>query len=144
MSTTDTFDGLLQSTFEIGRVMRQRMMGAAHDKANFLQLHALTFVTEHPGLTMKELAEALHVSSPSATALADRLVKLKWIARTRDSKNRKLVRLKVLPGGKAVIERKQKHHRVVITELFGVLTPSEQTTLTKLHRKVLEQYQSSL
>src|SRR5438874_2022493 len=91
----DPIDRIIESTYEFGRIMRQQMFegNKGTSAMNFLQMHALLLISDREGLTMKQLAESLHVSSPSATSLANRLVKMQWIGRMHDEKNRKLVRL---------------------------------------------------
>jgi DNA-binding MarR family transcriptional regulator len=150
MQKADPIDRIMQSTFNISRVFRQRMMGAHAESGedagatNFLQMHALLIIEEHKGLTMKELAESLHVASPSATALVNRLVKLSWIERMPDPKNRKLVRVKLTEGGKKFLKRKHQKRREIMQELFQFLTPQEQETLASLNEKILAHHEQRM
>lgn len=136
----DPVDQIIQSTFEFGRIMRQRMMGDGKDTTNFVQVHALIIVCEKPDITMKELACALHVTSPSATSLINRLVILQWIERRHDPTNRKLVRLRLTKDGANELRRKQRQRAEVIRELFTLLTVEEQKTLAALHEKLIRSY----
>ncbi|MSR86879.1 MarR family transcriptional regulator, partial [Candidatus Peribacteria bacterium] len=65
--------------------------------ANLLHIHSLFLISEQEGLTMKEIAKSLHITSPSATSLVNRLVDMKWVGREHDTENRKLVRLRLTP-----------------------------------------------
>lgn len=56
------------------------------------QLQALTLLPA-AGLTMHELAKALQISSASACALADRLVRRHLVVRADDPSDRRIVRL---------------------------------------------------
>lgn len=93
---------------------------------NPMQMHGLFIIAEHPNITMKELAEALHVTSPSATSFVDRLVKLKWVKRSADRKNRKLVRLSLKPAGTAALRTGMKQHSAMMHELFSLLSNHDQ------------------
>jgi DNA-binding MarR family transcriptional regulator len=131
---------LLQSTYELSRVLRQKMMTECKPEersANFLHVHGLMIVSEQPGITMKELAASLHVTSPSATTLVDKLVQLHWVDRIHDEKNRKLVRLRSTEEGAKVLSQHQRKGAAVMRKLFGLLTTHEQETLTILHEKIL-------
>lgn len=93
---------------------------------NPMQVHGMLAIAEHPGITMKELAEHLHVTSPSATSFADRLVKQQWVGRSTDATNRKLVRLTLLPKGRTALDRAVAEHSAVMRELFLLLTDEDQ------------------
>ncbi|MEK7217947.1 MAG: MarR family transcriptional regulator, partial [Patescibacteria group bacterium] len=94
-------DAIIHLSFDLSRVIRHMML-CVHEEGvhvNFLQIHALALIEQHPGMTMKELAEALRVASPSATSFVNRLVRGKLVSRVRDAKNRKLVRLTLTREG---------------------------------------------
>ncbi len=142
----DSLDRLIESTYEFGRIMRQQMLGGMKLKggANPLHLHALFLISEQEGLTMKELAKLLHVSSPSATSLVNRLVNMQWVGRMHDDKNRKLVRLWLTPLGKRIFREKNDRRRDVLRNIFGLLSPEEQMVLSRLHEKMSESLSSSI
>lgn len=139
MSTPkDPIDRVIESTYEFGRYMRQQMLTdtQAGHMINFLQLHALFIISESEGMTMKELAKALHVSSPSATSLVNRLVRTQWVGRMHDDRNRKLVRLWLTPLGKRILREKHDTRREALRHIFGLLSRSEQLQLARLHEKL--------
>ena len=134
----DSLDRLIDSTYDFGRIMRQQMMGGMKiaGGANMLHIHALFLISEQEGLTMKELAKSLHIASPSATSLINRLVKMQWVGRMHDEMNRKLVRLWLTPLGKRILRQKHERRRDVLRHIFGHLTANEQLQLAKLHEKL--------
>jgi DNA-binding MarR family transcriptional regulator len=136
--TPDSIDRLIDSTWEFGRVMRRMMLGGQHGdtRINPLHIHALFLVAEKPGTTMKEFATGMHVTSPSATSMVNRLVRLKWVKRGHDKVNRKLVRLQLTQEGKRVLREKDAKRRSILRGIFGLLTPSEQRQLAQLHEKL--------
>ncbi len=134
----DPLDQLIDSTYEFGRIMRHQMLGEMHagKPVNFLQIHALFLISEEEGMTMKQLANLLHVSSPSATSLVNRLVKMQWVGRMHDESNRKLVRLWLTQPGKKILKEKHDRRREVLRSIFGKLTSKEQLQLSHLHQKL--------
>lgn len=136
-SRPDTIDTLIGSTLEIGRAMRHRVFCNTKDGLHPGQLHAMFVISEHPGMTMKELASALHITSPSATSLVNRVVQLGLVQRKHDTKNRKLVRLRLSKKGAGLLHRKHEERNKSLRELFGMLSVSEQTQLSSIHQKLV-------
>jgi DNA-binding MarR family transcriptional regulator len=136
-------DQLYHTTFDIGRLMRQRMLEHMDGDMNPIQGHALMVVEQHPAMTMSELAKCLHMTSPSATSLVNRLVRHKLLVRRHDRLNRKLVRLTLTPAGKRMIQRMNRLHAEVITTMFGHLDEPQLRVLIQLHRSMLERANST-
>jgi DNA-binding MarR family transcriptional regulator len=61
------------------------------------QFNTLKTLHEKGGLTIKELAEELHVSAPSASAMADRLVDMHLLSREHCESDRRAVRVCLTP-----------------------------------------------
>lgn len=131
-------DGLVQSVYELGRVIRKRMMSCDAGEIHMGQVHALLFIQEKPGITMKELADLLRVTSPSATSFIDRLVKLKYVERLHDEENRRLVRLRMTDSGVKILKQKMTERRKIFAEILGQLPDSDQEALLQILRKVLD------
>ena len=137
MVKTDHTDGIIQATFEIGRVLRRRMMSANGKDIHMGQLHALAFIKAKNGITMKELAASMMVTSPSATSFIDRLATLGYVRRVADTTNRKLVRLAITPEGLKVLKRKTAEKKKMFMELFTPLSVADQKSLLTILHKVL-------
>ncbi len=130
--TLSAIDQLPPLLMEMARMMRKKLIFDSETKFNPLQFHALMVIREHDGLTMKEFADALKVTSPSATSFADRLVKLKWVRRKPDPKNRKLVRLEMTAAGNAMIASAMTHHAAVMRDIFSRLSDKDQRELVRI------------
>ena len=142
MLSKDPIDQVIQSIYEIGRILRQKaMLCAPQSGMNMGQFHALVVIGDQPGITMKELANAMHITSPSATALVNRLVRVGWLERRHDDVNRKLVRLRLSRGGKSVLQRQYSGRMDTMREFLSQLTSAELVTLEQLHQKLLSPYQ---
>lgn len=138
----DTVETIVTSVFEINRIMRQRMLAMNRREAkgkgsmNFLQLHSLFVIAAHEGMTMKEFAEALMVTSPTATSFVNRLVNLKWVRRVPDPTNRKLVRLKITDAGQKLLKEKMRRHKAAMKDVFGLVPTSDRDELARIMRKL--------
>lgn len=135
VSPHDSPARIIQLWMEISRLLRRKMMakGKAADVCmNPMQMHAMMIIGEHPNMTMTEFAKQLHISSPSATSFIDRLVKLKWVERSSDTENRKLIHLQILPEGRSMLEKTMKEHSVVMHDLFSLLSHDDQQQLERV------------
>jgi DNA-binding MarR family transcriptional regulator len=143
-ASTPLLEAIVKSTFDLSRALRHCMeIGMKDQRANLLQFHVLLLLREHEGMTMSELARAMHITSPTATSFINRLVRQRWVSRKHDRKNRKLVRLSLTKEGSALLRVKMEEHERVIASVFGLLSKAEQTQLLSLHEKLLSRLAES-
>lgn len=106
------------------------------------QMHAMFIIGEHGGITMKEFAQHLGITSPSATSLANRLVRMKWITRVTDPTNRRLVRLNMAAAGKKIMESAMQARAQAMHEVLSLLPVEDRKdfarVLTHLHNVLVE------
>lgn len=136
----DDTDRIISLTHTFHRLLRKHMAYLNKIAVNPLQLHAMVIVMENDGLTMKEFADHLRITSPSATSFINRLVKLKWISRKADPKNRKLVRLTATALGKKTVEKALAEQRESMRKILSLLSGSDR----KEFARILENLCSSL
>jgi DNA-binding MarR family transcriptional regulator len=125
MSSTkrQLLEQLYRTTFELGRLMRQRMIENADECVNPIQVHALLLIE--------------HMTSPSATALVNRLTRQSLVARRHDRLNRKLVRLTLTPAGRRMIQHMDELHAKIVNDMFGHLDEQQLKSLITLHHAML-------
>ena len=144
MKSTDT---IIDLAFRLSRIMRQRMFKMRSiSHVNMIQLHTLAWIAESRGVTMKELAEHLKISSPSATVFVQRLVVMRLLQRFEDPKNRKLVRLKISRKGQALCREHMQTAQSALRKIFSIISPSDQRDLARILDTLvqeLEQHDSS-
>ncbi len=133
----DSVDGIIQATFEIGRMMRRRFIASDGHDIHMGQLHALALIQGTKGITMKQLADQMMITSPSATSFIDRLATLGYVRRLRDAQNRKLVRLSITKLGAKILKQKTAQKKKIFMELFAPLSTDDRKTLLAVLRKVL-------
>ncbi len=135
--TSTSLDEIMDSAIDLMRIIRHKMACDARGSSlNFLQIHALALINDKEGITMKELADILHISSPSATAFVNRLVKMGWLTRLHDRKNRKFVRLRMTPRGRLVLRRHKLKRITSIRSALSILTSSELAVFARILKKL--------
>ncbi len=116
--------------FALGKLIRSQV--DASGSLPMAQLETLRFIIEHQSPTMHAVAEYHRITAPSATTHVQELVRLKYVKRISDTKDRRQVRLAITPLGartytKAIAERKQ-----VIEALFTHLTDQDLDTFNRI------------
>ncbi|HXC77568.1 MAG TPA: MarR family transcriptional regulator [Candidatus Acidoferrum sp.] len=90
---------------------------------------ALASVSSRGPLTLGELAEAEGVSRPSMTVLAANLLDQNLVARELDENDGRLVRVRITPEGKRVLERSRTRRTAYLAKRLGALSAEELRTL---------------
>lgn len=127
---------------QTARLLKNRMFDASKKVvSNPQQMFAAYMIQEHEGLTMKELADLLGITSPSTTSLVNRLVRMKWVVRMADPSNRKLVRLKLGPEGKTMLAAMMKSQTKAMGDVLSLLNERDRQDfsriLSHLHQALL-------
>lgn len=100
------------------------------------QLITLTTILFLHKCTMGQLSENLHVTMPTVTGLMDRLIKLKFVVRSKSNEDRRKVYIELTPKGKALIGNLQTIVRRKWERLLSVLSAAEVDSFQNIFRKV--------
>lgn len=95
----------------------------------FTQLRALSVIHRREGVRVGDLAEELEVGLAAASALADRMVRRKFITRTTDPDDRRSVRLELATRGRTLLDRLERGSIDHLTKLIERMTPAERDAL---------------
>ncbi len=99
------------------------------------QLEALHFVGRQREVLMKDLADYLAITPPSATSLAANLAKLRLV-RQSAGKDRRQVHVSLTPQGTRLLRGTMRRRDRMLRALFVRLTEAEQRQLLGLIRKL--------
>lgn len=100
------------------------------------QLESLRYVAEHKTLTMRELADCLDVTPPSATAMVDHLVKSNLLRRRHSPKDRRGVNLTLTAKGQTIYKKAMAERCRWFTNLIKNLNDKERAELVKILKKM--------
>lgn len=93
------------------------------------QLDALLVLREYGELTMGELCQKMFLACSTATDLIDRMERNQLIERVRDTSDRRVIRLKVLPKGATIIEEVLEARRSYLANILNELDVAEMERL---------------
>lgn len=113
---------------EIRRGMRQFLEFSARAAGDAeltpAQHQALLAIKGMPKpVTVGALAAWLGIKPHSAVGLADRLTRAKLVARIRDAKDRRRVRLQLTPGAERILAALSRVHRAELQRFSRVVAP---------------------
>lgn len=108
----DNIDELIELVFTMNRLTKE---GMEHEKGSpsYIQLQALSFILRQKNPIMKDVAEYLDITPPSATFLVNSLIKLDLVKRIYDSEDKRIIRLSISNKGKKELQAgfaKSKQH----------------------------------
>lgn len=130
--TINQIDRILSLTLDVSRFMRKSVSEADLKGPSMLQLHALVVIRELNGMTMKQFADVMRVSGPTATAFIERLCRLGWVRRTKDPGNRKLVRLRLTPDGSAIVARAMQARHRMMADVLSELSAKDRDDFVRI------------
>jgi len=101
--------------------LRQKNQFAEETGVSRQQLEVLDIIYTKGQLTMGELCREISSACSTATDLADKLEKAGYAERAREKKDRRVVRLRILPQGEELIKSiKEKRIQALVAELEGL------------------------
>jgi DNA-binding MarR family transcriptional regulator len=103
----------------------------------FTQLRALFIVRRRQPLRVSDLAEALGMSLASASALADRLVRLGFVQRDRDVEDRRTVLLGLSAHGERLVSEQERRSTERLRRAIEQMTPRERAAVAAALRAFL-------
>lgn len=82
------------------------------------QFHALLALKENGELTMGELCQAMYLACSTVTDLTERMQRHGYVSRTKDPKDRRVIKVRLEDRGREVIERVLQERRRYLRSLL--------------------------
>jgi DNA-binding MarR family transcriptional regulator len=105
-------------------------------KISPLKVQVLGFIKNQEKPSMKNLADFLAITPPSATSLIEGMAEDKLIIRRFNPSDRRVVYLQITAKGSKVLEKGFKEMTSHMKEAFGCLTEKEKKQLIIIYRKI--------
>lgn len=98
------------------------------------QCFMIVEIGRHPGISVKELAEILHIDKSSVSRSIEELVRKEYIERKNSNKDRRWVVINLLPKGKEYFEKIEHDMNLKFKEILNEI-PKEK------HEQIIEALQ---
>ncbi len=95
------------------------------------QMSALLVLQESGNLTMGELCQRMYLACSTATDLIDRMERNQLIERVRDTTDRRVIRLRILPKGHTIIEQVLEARRTYLANILAELDSNEKEQMIR-------------
>lgn len=82
------------------------------------QFSVLFYLIRHDSCSVSEAAKYLRISKPNMTPVLDALIDLGYIQRTRDTKDRRVIRLSLTDTGNAFYDNMKQANLRIVAEIF--------------------------
>ncbi|MEI2326835.1 MarR family winged helix-turn-helix transcriptional regulator [Priestia megaterium] len=139
----DTVAELEKSLRHIAAIVKQKGREILEDYTiTPPQFIALQWLFERGDMTIGDLSNRIFLACSTTTDLVDRMEKNKLVVRVKDPKDRRVVRIHLLPEGVRVIEEVIEKRQTYLNGVLANFSPSEtevlRVTLRKLHDEMKE------
>lgn len=102
------------------------------------QMNMVMLVHEHGQMTLKDLAEALRVSPPSASAMVDRLVETGALTREQNRANRREVIIRIAVSAETDIEAAERQALGAIVEVLEKLGRADAKAWCDIQSRIMQ------
>lgn len=100
------------------------------------QFIILEFLKRSGDTKMSDIASFVHVSTPAATGLVDRLVQGGYASRLLDTSDRRLVKIHITSKGSGAVKQVNDQRRQMIIDTFGRMDEKERSDYLRILTKM--------
>jgi len=127
---------IIDLVFTIRRLMHGRVIEKKKYSVPFLHLIALRYVFEEKP-SMKDFADFLSITPPSATSLIDTLIKLGLVVRKEDENDRRAVKIFITQKGEDYFKKGAHSMTERMRKALNKLTKEDQKDLATILQKLI-------
>ena len=134
MQKTSSIGTSLEETLSaFRRKLSEMFRQEAEDlKCPMSQIDTLVYIAKKGDPSMKEIANHLKITPPSATSIIETMQKKKLITRSTNSKDRRTIRVILTPKAWKMFKSFHDHKLTVITKMFSKLQDADQKQLIRI------------
>ena len=139
-------DSLLQFADKMNEVMPGIIQGFARRQADELykgkitlpQFLILDFLSQQGESKMTDMAHFMHVSTAAMTGIVDRLVGYGYVVRVYDPEDRRIIKIKLTPGGNELVRKINEQRRRMVIKIFGSISETDRQDYLRILMQIKE------
>ena len=117
--------------FSVRRIVRTKLAaGKKYDPSAWLRVETLKFIADSGEPKMKDVADYLSITAPSATSLIGGLMRSGLVASATDKRDRRTLRLTLTVKGRRELKRSLARGMEILGGLFATLSEKELAAFT--------------
>lgn len=140
MSTrAENLDEIYALSATTQRLMRTQMQGS-HESLGIgpSEGHLLHMIAEMQPVSLKKLADSMHLTPGAITQLIDSLVHAGYVIRTPDKQDRRVTVASLTPDGTRTITTMRRNKEEMFAKIVDALSDEELAAFVKVQRKILK------
>lgn len=107
-------------------------------KITLPQFLILDFLARENEPKMTALAHFMHVTTAAMTGIIDRLVRDGYVLRGHDSKDRRIVKIRLTAKGAELVKKVYKQRRQMIIDIFGRISEADRQDYLRILKQIKE------
>ncbi len=123
-----------------GLIREQVRKTASGTNLSLVKLKTLQYIAEKKEPTMKDIADHLAISPPSASTIVETYVKAGQLERILDKSDRRVVRIKLTPSGREILSSHMANIVTIVEGILKTLNQKEMDDLKNILRKLIKQF----
>ncbi len=140
-SRKDIIEELLECFASMKRSMAVRGLGGKHGQhITPSQWSVLMLIEQHGDMSLRDVAEALTISSSAATQLVDGLVTNGYVVRKKNTKDRRAISLSLSKRAKGQVGTMRHQAVKKFLEVFRTLSDKELSQYCTLTKKITQKF----
>ncbi len=124
-------------------VLEQKNLQEKGVKLSMSEVHTLENIEKSSSKTMSDVARLSLVTQGTLTVAVNRLQEKGYIKRTKDEKDRRLVRLQLTPKAKEVLKIHDHFHQEMIDSFVNDLKVHEDVNLIRSLEKIMDYFKQN-
>ena len=105
-------------------------------KITLPQLLVLELLSRQGASKMSDLAKFMQVTTAASTGIVQRLVRLGYVQREYDGRDRRIVRIKLIPKGAELIKKISQQRTQSVVRIFGQISQEDRQEYLRILMKV--------
>ncbi len=119
-----------------GRAIKESPTGASQDPLPMGHFKVLRFIAERQLPSMRDVAEEMRITPPTATVMVDGLIAKKFVRRSADRKDRRRILLQITTAGKDILAEQEACFKKRVTGVLSCLNADERKQFESILTKI--------
>lgn len=134
---TSDLSELLVDFFNLFHAWEEEAVKNLKTKLSILEVHAIEALGRRPGLKMRELSEILEISTPSVTAVIDKLETKGFARRKTTPKDRRVFLIELTKKGGELFDKHSKQHQKMAEKVLDCISGHDIPMFVEAFRNIV-------
>ena len=129
---------LLVDFFNIFHAWEAEAVNSLKTKLTILEIHTIEALGRRPSIKMRDLAEIMEISTPSVTAVVDKLEKKGFARRQTTPSDRRVFLIELTPKGLELFVKHTSQHKNMADRVLNCIPDHQVPIFVKTLREIVE------